>query len=228
MPLSCLHPSGPRRIGAERDAKGRVQRCASKSHFIVTRMEALVFYSINSVLGRRQARSLCEKRLISSFLLFSICWQIAICPMKMRGQEPVPEYTAKAGFLVLLPDYVKWPNSAEGPISVGILGSDPFGAALEKLKPKRSKRIDDLKGCQIIFISKSEQARIPAILASLEGLNILTVGETEGFAKEGGGIGFVIEGDKVRFEINPSAARRSGLGFDLRLLRLAVRVVNSQ
>jgi len=37
----------------------------------------------------------------------------------------------------------------------------------------------------------------------------------------------VMEGEKVLFEINPGAARRSGLGFDLRLLRLAARVINS-
>lgn len=104
------------------------------------------------------------------------------------------------------------------------MGEDPFDGALDKMSVKRSKRIEDLKDCQIVFVAKSEQGNVSAILASLEGTSILTVGESEGFAKQGGVIGLVMEGDKVRSEINTSAARRAGLGIDLRLLKFASRV----
>jgi YfiR/HmsC-like len=180
-----------------------------------------------SVRQRRRARKSLIIQILCRFLLLSICLHVAFSSTRVRAQASIPEYTAKAGFLALFPDYVKWTASTGGPMSIGILGDDSFGSAMDKLKPKRSKRVEDLKGCQMIFISKSEQPRLEAILASLDGTNILTVGETEGFAKKGGAIGFVVEGDKVRFEINPGAARRAGLGFDLRLLRLAARVVNS-
>ena len=161
-----------------------------------------------------------------SFVLCLIL-QLAIGEVNLHAQAPVPEYTAKAASLVLLPDYIKWPAPVSSPPAVGILGDDPFGGALDKMKPKRSKRIEDLKDCQIVFVANSERDNVGAILDSLAGANVLTVGESEGFAKRGGVIGFVIERDQVRFEINTGAARQAGLKLDLRLLKLAVRVFNS-
>jgi hypothetical protein len=213
MPPTSLHPLSPQPTDAGRIATGRRKCRLVSGDPIVPR--------------RSQARKSPGMQTLRRFLLLCICMQFTVCPVRLLAQNPIPEYTAKAGFLALFPDYVKWPNSVGGPISIGILGDDSFGGALDKLNPKRSKRLEDLKDCQMIFISKSEHGKIEGILASLEGTNILTVGETEDFAKKGGGIGFVMDGDKVRFEINPGAARRAGLGFDLRLLRLAARVVNS-
>jgi len=227
MPLSCLHPLSPQPTDAGSIAKGRRKRRLVSGNPTAVWLETTRTPDGGSVSRLGLASKSAGMQILYRFVLLSICLQIAVRPARVLAQEPTPEYKAKAGFLVRFPDYVKWPTSGGGPIRVGILGDDSFGSALDKLKPKRSRRIEDLKDCQMIFISKSEQAKIAAILASLEGENILTVGETEGFAKLGGEIGFVIEGDKLLFEINPGAARRAGLGFDLRLLRLAARVVNS-
>jgi hypothetical protein len=46
----------------------------------------------------------------------------------------------------------------------------------------------------------------------------------EGFARQGGVIGFRLDGNKVRFDVNVEAARQSGLRISSKLLRLA-RVV---
>jgi hypothetical protein len=161
------------------------------------------------------------------FLLLGTFWQFFIRGCEVRGQVPAAEYVGKAASMALFPDYVKWPATSGSPITVGILGDDPFDGALSRMKIKRSKRVEDLKDCQVVFVAKSEQGNVSAILESLGAANILTVGESEGFAKQGGVIGFVMEGDKVRFEINTGAARRAGLGVDLRLLKLALHVFNS-
>ena len=79
----------------------------------------------------------------------------------------------------------------------------------------------DLKSCQIVFISPSEKPRYEAILASLKDSKILTVSEIEGFAEHGGIINFISERNKVRFEINPDAARNQGLTISSELLKLA-------
>jgi hypothetical protein len=134
---------------------------------------------------------------------------------------------AMAKSMVLFSDYIKWPAAENSDITIGILGDDPFGETLAKVNVKRSRKLDDLKGCQIIFVSKSEQGNLNAILDALGTASVLTVGDAEGFAKQGGVIGFVAEGDKVRFEINTAAARRAGLRIDLRLLKLAMHVFNS-
>jgi hypothetical protein len=160
-------------------------------------------------------------------LLLCVFWQLTVGAADQKAQAPSSAYASMAAKLSSFPDYVKWPTAPSAPISVGILGDDSFGGALDHMNPKRSKRIDDLKDCQIIFIAKSEQENVDAILTSLGSANVLTVGESEGFAKQGGVIGFVTEGDKVRFEINIGAARRAGLGIDLRLLKLALHVFSS-
>ena len=89
-----------------------------------------------------------------------------------------------------------------------------------KLTVKRSHKVEDLKGCQVIFIAGSERANIGGILAGLAVLNILTVGESDGFIRQGGTIGFLIKGEKLRFEINQEAAQRSGLEISSWLLKL--------
>jgi hypothetical protein len=55
---------------------------------------------------------------------------------------------------------------------------------------------------------------------------VLTVGETQGFADGGGIINFIEENNKIRFEINAEAARRTGLNISSELLKLA-RLVKS-
>lgn len=167
---------------------------------------------------------------LAKSLVLCVLWTLGVCEIQTKAQAPVSEYAAKATSLALLSDYVRWPRLDGAQVAVGIVGDDPFGGALDtldKIRFKRSKNVEDLKDCQIVFVPKSEQANNDAILASLEGVNVLTVGESEGFAKQGGMIGFVIVDDKVRFEINTAAARRAGIGIDLRLLKLAVRVFSS-
>ena len=162
---------------------------------------------------------------------------LAVASLPRTACAQVSEYEVKAACLFHFVQFVKWPSGSAGPVTVGILGDDPFGGALakavqdeanegRKVAVKRSRKVEDLKGCQVVFISSSERANTGAILASLAGANVLTVGEHEGFVKQGGVIGFISEGTKVRFEINNGAAQRAGLEISSRLLKLATRVGN--
>jgi hypothetical protein len=145
------------------------------------------------------------------------------------------EYEVKAAFLYRFAQFVEWPNSAfstaDAPVAIGVLGDDPFGAVLDQLVQgeiihgrkvvvRRSSGIDDLKTCHVLFVSKSEKDRTPQILGALANAPVLTVGEIDGFAGRGGMINFYIQDNKVRFEINPDAARRCGLKISSKLLGL--------
>ncbi len=167
-------------------------------------------------------------KIVARLRLLCLLWGLALSAMEARTEgTTVSEYALKAAFVAKFPNYVTWPSGGRPSITVGIVGDDPFGGALDGLvRVRRAKRVEDLKGCQIIFIPKSERGNIGSILSSLAGANVLTVGESDGFARQGGIIGFTFEGDKVRFEINLGAARRAGLGIDPQFLRLAVRVFN--
>ena len=56
----------------------------------------------------------------------------------------------------------------------------------------------------------------------------MTVGESEDFIARGGMIRFVLDQDKVRFEINLKASDPAGLKFSSRLLLLAKNVFGKQ
>lgn len=151
------------------------------------------------------------------------------------AQGPSREYQVKAAFLFNFAQFVQWPantfTNASEPFRIGILGDDPFGPALDqvvegesirehKIVVVRSKRVQDLEHCPMIFISKSERGRVGEILTRLKSRGILTVSELPGFASHGGIINFVLEGNKIRFEINPTSAQRAGLKISSQLLNL--------
>ena len=171
-------------------------------------------------------------RLVRSALLLLTLFAV----LRPQARAQVSEYQLKAAFLANFPEFVTWPATAfsgsGAPIVIGILGDDPFGGALDraaqtknvggrKVTIRRSQRAEDLKGCHIVFIAKSERARLAAILASLGTGNVLTVADTEQFTGQGGAIGLIMAGDTVRLEINNGAAQRAGLAISSRLLRLS-------
>ena len=140
------------------------------------------------------------------------------------------EYEIKAAYLYNFIKYVDWPSYGDT-ITIGVLGGNPFGPALAPLNGKIVKgrrvvvreldSVRDAQKCQIIFVSSSERQRLQEIFDSLRSARVLTVGETQGFADGGGIINFIEENNKVRFEINAEAARRTGLNISSELLKLA-------
>ena len=86
---------------------------------------------------------------------------------------------------------------------------------------QRYRRLEDIKTCHVLFISRSEAERLDQMLAGLKGRNILTVGDIETFASQGGMIRFVTENNKVRFRVNLEAAKAANLTISSQLLRPA-------
>lgn len=149
------------------------------------------------------------------------------------------ENQVKGAFLTKFAMFVEWPGkpvpSAQTPIVIGILGDDPFGPQFELALTKEAvngrpfalKRLKDPQEageCQILFVSASETARLPEILAATRKQPILTVGDQERFAHRGGMINFVKQGGKVRFEVNAAAVAAGGLKVSSKLLQVAIPV----
>src|SRR3989442_1769046 len=112
-----------------------------------------------------------------------------------------PEYKLKAAVLFNFAKFVEWPPKAfadeKSPLLIGVLGDNPFDDALDEIvrgrtingRPvvvKKSKRVEDLMSCHVLFVSASEKGRQGQILAGLGGLNTLTVSDTDGFLAQGG------------------------------------------
>jgi hypothetical protein len=170
-----------------------------------------------------------SRRFIAAVVGCVLCWVVGriVVPSVSHAQETAPEPEVKAAFVAKFAGFVKWPAGGGLTNTIGVAGDDAVGGALGGMaKVKKSKRPEDLKTCQIVFIPSSERANLGAILAGLAGTAVLTVSDIDGFAKQGGMIGFVKDGDKVRFEINNGVAKRAGLAIDVRLLKLAIRTYN--
>jgi hypothetical protein len=146
------------------------------------------------------------------------------------------EYQVKAAFLYNFGKFVEWPTndfaSTNTPLLIGIYGENPFGNDLPAVIQNkyidghpvitREVSLDELKGCQILFISRSEQKNLNEILKALDGAGVLTV--TENLSTESGVmINFVLENDRIRFEINNTAAEKVGLKLSSKLLTLAIK-----
>jgi len=105
-------------------------------------------------------------------------------------------------------------------------GEESPGRRQEELALKRAKKLAELRACQILFISASEKPFVPLLLKPLKHSSVLTVGESEAFAVQGGIINFLDDGTRVRFEINLVSARNAGLKISSKLLSLAKVVRN--
>jgi hypothetical protein len=97
--------------------------------------------------------------------------------------------------------------------------------------PIWQQKIAALKTCDVLLLCKCNTAHIgdPAeIIKALGSSSVLTVGETACFLESGGMINFLMEGTKVRFEINNASAKQAKLRIRSQLLRLAQRVISEK
>ncbi|MDM8554465.1 YfiR family protein [Desulfococcaceae bacterium HSG7] len=179
------------------------------------------------------------RKLLTYMILYGIC-AILLIPLKAAAESDGPaEYTVKATLLYKLSKFVKWPPEAfdkpDAPITLCIIGHDPFEEALNSIKGKRvqgrpfliGKPSDILSagGCHILFVSASEKENLSTVLSKLKNRFTLTVSEIEGFARQGGMINFIIAEKKIRLEVNLAVAKRAGLKISSRLLKLA-KIIN--
>lgn len=178
---------------------------------------------------------------IRKFAILFACLLCLAPAFPTRAQESsasqASEYLIKAGFIYNFAKLMQWPAPAfaqpNSPIVIGIVGTtDPFQGTLDQVL--RGKQVngrgfvvkhlkwgDDLKGCNILFVSSSETAHLDSLFQLIRGLPVLTIGDTPGFAERGGIINFVLEDDRVRFEIDVQAAKQADINISSRLLTLA-------
>jgi hypothetical protein len=152
------------------------------------------------------------------------------------------QYRAKANFLAAFPKFIDWPSEAfpsqQAPINLCVFGDFNFGTSLAEITRGitiRGRRLEVrwerdqqlLRTCHILFVSHSEAKQYAKILKAIEGANVLTVGETPDFLARGGAIGFLLEEDRLEFEVNIGAATDAHLRISSNMLALARHVITS-
>lgn len=170
--------------------------------------------------------------------LLAAVFATAVIPVFAQPARTAPgEHEVKAAYLAQFGRYVEGLADEEQgrPLLICVLGEDPFGVALDaavagkvisgrQLAARRILGVGDSRDCRILFVSRSENDRLPAILKALEGRMVLTVGDGAQFTRRGGMIGFTFDDRKVRFVVNVSAAGAAKLTLSSQLLRVAARI----
>jgi hypothetical protein len=162
---------------------------------------------------------------------------VLICKTTAYAEDQTSEYKVKAVYLYNFTKFVSWPDTTlpgdTQTINICVLGKNPFGSLLEPITHMKTQGktitieyIEDIralekKSCHILFISASEQGALAELLRKTATMPILTVSDMDGFVRHDGIIGFVVKEDKVRLEINLSAARQTGLTISAKLLEIA-------
>ena len=140
------------------------------------------------------------------------------------------EYSVKANYLVRFAAFVEWPSSAfddaRTPVSICVVGRDPFGVALDRaardqtahgraLAVRRPATPEATAGCHILYVGQDNGT------VARPGMLVVT---DSAFSEKRGMIHFVVSDARVRFHIDLQAASRERLSISSRLLNLALTV----
>lgn len=185
---------------------------------------------------RRRAVEDCRAILASG--CFAVAWLLAAPGLSAQSATPT-QSEVEAAYLYNFAKFVTWPAMAKSDVlNVCILGKDPFGNVLDQivagemidnrhLAVLRLENEHSVEACAILFIGESESSHLDRDLSAVARLPILTVSDMQGFMKNGGTIQFVLQENRVRFEVNLNAARECGIVLSSQLLKVATRVVGN-
>ena len=155
----------------------------------------------------------------------------------VRAQKSL-EYNVKAALLVKFVRFIEWPERAfddpQSPVEICVLAPSPFAEALagalqdetvgtRELTARDVKSASEGADCHLLFVPAGSEWRAAALIRS-PGSHTVTVGESRRFEQMGGAVSFVLDGGRVRFNVNLRPVEERGVRISARMLQLANRV----
>ena len=155
-----------------------------------------------------------------------------LCTPSVAAQGVAGERDLKAAIIYKLAKFVQRPEGRPPDCyTIGVLGDVELAKALEKTVKNRTvagakvvvQRFEEppkASACDVVFLpAANEEQRDRAIELQSEG--VLVVSDLEGFAKRGGIVEMKRVRSRIRFVVNPDAAKAANLELSSTLLRLA-------
>jgi hypothetical protein len=175
--------------------------------------------------------------IISLFSLFSIAVHAA--PGKYSPEAR--EYHLKAAFLRYVAKFIEWPTTSVpgDKINICVLGQVPYFEGINSINGKvidnrtlvvkKLLNITDAKdACQILFVTKTEIDSISSIIDAVDTLPILSFGDMDKFAQEGGNMNFYIANNRLAIAANLSSIDKAQLKVNPEMLRLITIIPPSE
>jgi hypothetical protein len=147
-------------------------------------------------------------------IIFSGLWQFT----QAQSQEKI--------YSLLIMNFAKgiqWPGvHSGGKFVIGILEYPPLAAELKNsaqnisingsgIEVKEFEHAEDIQGCNILFIPAYKSKKLPVVLNKFPSEPTLMVSNNMDFARNGGGINFVLVNGKLKYEINCKAIEKRGM-----------------
>jgi hypothetical protein len=170
--------------------------------------------------------------MLNRLLIFLLTLTLAGNVMSQSKQK---EADLKAVYIYNFTRYIEWDSSAmKNDFIIGVIGASPVTRSLtqvarsNKIKNKRIivrvfDKPEQIETCHVLFIPRWSPYSLNSILDQT-GKGTLTVSEQPGYAKMGTAFNFVLERQKLRFEVSLKALYLSGLKAGSQLLKLATIV----
>ncbi len=165
---------------------------------------------------------------------------VLLCCSGAWAEGGLVERQVKAAYLFKFASFVEWPEgsfTAPGAtLTIGVAGSDALAEQLDYVVSGRSinghgvavrrvRRGDKLAGVHILFIGGADRAATADLIDAARNGAVLTVTDTPEAFAAGSMVNFVINDEKVRFEVALRHVIAGHLRISARMLSVATRVL---
>jgi hypothetical protein len=149
------------------------------------------------------------------------------------GRAPgVSEYQVKGAYVFNFIRLIDWPSSAASGtmLPLCVLGESPLTGVLDRMgaTPLKGRRtavrvvpgVSAARGCEVLVIPQAASQDLESVVRALPA-GVLTISEIDTDDRVSSVINFVVENDRVSFDVNAEAAGRAQLTVSARLLSVA-------
>lgn len=157
-------------------------------------------------------------------------------PGTSRAESVASLSALKAAYTLHFLNLIRWEGPDAG-LTFCVLGESEAGERMLRMLGDKSVRgrgirtrrlaldVSRAERCDALYIPEVHAKQAPALLKRHETTTTVTISDIRRFANEGGVIGFVVVGERLRFDINVQAASRKRLKVSAKLLELARDVI---
>jgi hypothetical protein len=164
-----------------------------------------------------------------------LIWLLSLALGNLQAQQGRND-AIYANIIYRFTKYIDWPQDKKtGDFIIGIVGDSRLYEELrnftanktvgsQKIVVKRISSATNYDNCHILFVCEDESGSVKKIAALTAGAPVLLLSESEGLARRGSCINFMIIDEHLKLEINKNNIAQRNLGIASELLSLGIIV----
>jgi hypothetical protein len=164
----------------------------------------------------------------------TLLFVMAVISNLSYSQMGIPK--AQAMFIFNFCRLIEWPASYRtGPFKIAVLGTTAVADELDmytrgkkvgsqEIQIIRFKSVEEINSCHILFVPFARSKQLTEIASAVQGdgKSVLIISEKNGALNEGSAINFIIQEDKLKFEMKGENASKHGIKVSSKLQEMAM------